>query len=565
MYVLGIKYGGHDAAAALVKDGEIIAACEEERFVRIKHAPGLFPIHAIKFCLQRAGISISDVDYMAYPWHGRKKWLREVGIRSLAAFRANLYNFGTMRALVRVGKGLVGGIENEERLKYALGVYFGSNLPKIVYISHHLAHAASAYYVSPFRHAKILTLDGLGDVASTFFAHGVDKSIKVLKTINYPHSLGYFYGQFTELLGFRQLNGEGKTMGLAPYGKPKFTQLMNEVIREIPSGFTYDYRYGVQYTPPTRTMIEKFGPKNTGSNFTEHHMDLAASVQKKLEETALHLLEILSNQCDERALCLAGGVALNCKMNGRLLRSDYVDDIFVQPAANDAGCALGAALELSERLGRSCRTSLNHVYLGPEYPNEKIEEDLRACKVPYSESGDIAGEAAELVARGKIVGWFQGRLEFGPRALGNRSILADPTNPKMKDIINHQVKHREPFRPYCPSILDRAAEEYFINPYPSPFMILTFQVKEEKWKEIPAVVHVDGSTRPQTLDKETNPLYYKMISEFESEKGVPVVLNTSFNVRGEPIVCSPLDALRCFYSTGMDALAIGNFLIQKSH
>lgn len=558
MYILGISYGAHDPSAALLKDGRIVAAVEEERFTRMKHAYGQFPVSAIKFCLDFAGIALKDIDFVACPFEEQgQTWRKTIPylIRHAyhyrkavgEAFFYELYIFMT------------GKIRRDLQAKFKQNF---QEFPKVRYIPHDVSHLASAYYASPFnsKDAMIMDIEGRAEIAATTFASADNGSFQKISQINVPDSLGHFYATFTEQLGFKAFSGEGKVMGLAPYGKPVHD--LQDAIILTDLGYKYNTDYGV--LKPGKKMLKRFGrPKMKDVPFNKEHENLAASVQKRLEEAAVHLLNKLAAKVDSRNFCIAGGVALNCKMNGVLWRTGIMKEMFVQPIAYDAGVAIGAAMEAYKQLGKKPNHVFEHIYFGPEYTNEQIKKILDECKLKYKYYDDIAGVAGELLAKNKLIGWFQGRMEMGARALGNRSILASPLKSEMKDIINKRVKHREPFRPFCPSMTFEAKEEYLDKPSNSPYMIMAYQIAEGKEKEIPAVVHVDGSIRPQTLKRSYNERFYKLISSFESETGVPVVLNTSFNVRGEPIVCTPYDALRCFYGTGLDYLALGNYLIKK--
>jgi len=542
-YYLGIASSamgdlGHDPSACLIKNNKIVAMAEEERFVRVKHAKGYFPVNAVKYCLKHENISLDDVKigYYLNPklfTKGRKTLSLLIG-----AWRMNDY---------------------VKRMPKNFKFHFGIE-PKINFIEHHVCHVYSSFPLSGFKRAVTVSMDGAGERTSTLIT-SCGSNIEKDREIYAPNSLGFFYALFTEWLGFRKFNGEGKVMGLASYGDPKYD--LSKFIGfkdgahhvKIPNRFFSTETWNLWSYH--KEIQKKFGPRRTGK-IQKIHEDVAASVQNKLEEVVLKMLE----KIETKNLCLAGGVALNCKMNGRILESDFVKDIFIQPVANDAGCSLGAAVYMAMQDGKKFK-KMEHTCLGPEFSNDEIKTILKTCKIEYEYHNDIAGIAAELLAKGKIIGWFQGRMECGPRALGNRSILADPRDPDMKDKINYLVKHREPWRPFCPSILAEANDEYFENAYESPFMILTFRVKKEKLKEIPSVVHVDETVRPQTVEKNINPLYYKLIKNFYEETNIPLILNTSFNIRGEPIVCKPEDAIRTFYGTGMDYLILGNFLIRK--
>ncbi len=550
MYILGIsgghttprdiiRGGGHDPSACLLKDGKLIAFAEEERFIKVKHAPGYCPNNAVKYCLNEAKISLDDVDYISFHvWH---------------------QNQDDRRAMITTILNKIGAFLKMSAVKA------NTFLPR-----HHMSHCASAYLLSGFKSASIISADAVGDhQQTTLLAEGENNMINFLNDYGMPHSLGYFYGLLTEYLGFRFANGEGKVMGLAPYGQPKYD--FSEIIRcgniihenAPPQLWLNKEIYGWAGDQPKLESI--LGPaRKRGEQITQRHMDIAATVQKKTEEVMYKLTEYLVERTNKPKLAIAGGVALNCCANGVLLRSGLISEIFVQPSANDAGVALGSALLCALYYGDKIDWKMEHTYYGPEFSNNEIEAELKKHKLSYEQHDDIASIAGDLVSLGYIVSWFQGRMEVGPRALGNRSILADPRDPKMKDRLNHRVKHREPFRPFAPSMLAERASEYLEDAHPSPFMILAFNVKKEKREEIPAVVHVDGTTRPHTVERSVNEKYWSLIKAFEEKTEVPVVLNTSFNIRGEPIVCTPKDAIDTFLKTGIDYLAIGDFLIGKT-
>jgi len=571
MNILGIYPGsvGHDSGAALVKDGKIIAAAEEERFIRIKHTSSP-PINAVKFCLEYANLSAEDIDFIAVPF---SPYLLFMGYISDSVVRTTFFLlhkiFGQSREKEAIAEEKRKGAEAKKkrgllsRLWY--NVYVAPTLRKkfedipaeTMYIEHHLAHAASAFYCSNFEKSSILTVDGRGELNSTVMWLGSGNSIKKIKETSAKNSLGLFYEDASDYLNLGGLLGAGKTMGLAPYGKEN-KEMMNKIEKHLDLNGTLYKRKIVGF----RSDIFGFPPRGDGNILTKNYCDLAFGAQRVLELALLKCVEYLIEQTNVRALCLSGGVALNCTANSKILDSGLPDDLFIFPACNDGGSALGAALECAARLGEKVKFRLSHVYYGPEFSDDEIENVLKKNKIKYEKHGDIAGVVAELLSKGKIVGWFQGRMELGPRALGSRSILADPTKKEMWGIVN-KIKGREPWRPLAPSILDEAKEEYFENAVESPFMLLTFTVKENKRKEVPAIVHVDGTTRPQTVKKETNELYYSCIKEFENITGIPLVLNTSFNVEGEPIVCKPIDAVRTFFSSPLDCLAIGSFLLRK--
>ncbi len=557
LYILGINRA-HDSSVSLLKNGELIAAAEEERFTRVKHYWG-FPGNALKYVLEEAGISVHEVEHFAFATRSPVKHYLALTERFICAgyylrqpISTSLYD------LARWAK-----FSFYDRLGVSLVSRQFGYKPKreqVHYVDHHLSHASSASRCSGFNQSLIMAIDLRGDGTSTLLGRLDGNSIEVLKRIKHPNSLGEMYRRFSQHLGFVWY-GEGKAMGLAPYGIPKddFDKVLSfdGLIYKVDDRFTFGSR--------SKEEREKhFGPaRRPGEEITQRHRDLAATLQRALEIASVKLLRWLNEEADSDCLSLGGGVALNCKMNGVLLKTGLVDDVYVQPAANDSGTSLGAALEVYARLGYKSVFEMRHPYWGPQFSDEYVKAKLDRYKLNYEVYDDIGGVVAELLAKKKVVGWFQGRMEWGPRALGNRSILADPRDPKMRDIINKYVKRREMWRPLAPSILADAADEYLVGAYPSLFMNLAFQVVEKKKKEIPAVVHVDGSTRPQTVEKSTNPAYWRLIKSFEDITSVPVVLNTSFNDQGEPIVCTPDEALHCFLTTGMDCLAIGSFLLRK--
>lgn len=571
MKILGIMCIGNDPSACLIMGGKIVAMTEEERFVRVKHADGIFPQNAIKFCLKQGQIEMKDLDYIAIGWdvskypgkmaeHFLKTWYRY----PTKDKKTLDWEIDKLRRFTREK------FENELIEKFEKSGYTKEELPPIVFKPHHYCHAVSAYVASGFKDASIITMDGHGEENCTVLWEARAGKLKKIKEFNLPHSLGHFYGAFTKFIGFRIYDGEGKTMGLAPYGKenPKFRKIVDEMCKITENGYEIDPTY-LFYSK--RTIADEFSDKFAeafgemrpkGGEIKNHHKDVAYEAQRKLEQVGLHIAEWLIDKTGIPNLCLAGGVALNCKMNGCIQRSDKVENIYIQPISGDDGTVIGAAAAMYIEGGLDTSGfKMEHVYFGPEYTDSEIEVALKEAELKYNKSGNIAKEVAQHVADGKVVGWFQGRMEVGPRALGSRSILVDPTDPKMVDIVNNKVKFREPWRPFCPSILWEHADEYFVKPCYHPFMIITFIVKEEKREEIPAVIHIDGTSRPQTVKKEVNPLYWDLINEFYKITGVPVVLNTSFNIRGEPIVCSPKDAINCYLKTGIDILAIGNFIV----
>ena len=570
MNILGILPFGYDPSACLIKDKKIIAMAEEERFIRIKHARNHFPINAIKFCLDYGKISFDDIDFISIGWDANKypkdmlrfyfnKWLRfkNIGVGVLLWELKSLVYHSSNSHIARAMSGFTHGgyINNGQEIRF---------------IPHHLSHALSTYCCSGFKKASILTMDGHGEENCTVAWKACDNDIKQLYEFNLPNSLGWYYGAFTEFLGFRIHNGEGKVMGLAPYGgydKSVFNKIENVINFGTDGNYFINPDYTVHGTHfhnkrYTDKLLRLFGkPRKRDTDINSNYQNIAYAAQTKLEEAATDLVQKLIDETSIHNLCIAGGTGLNCKMNGKILKLDCVDDIFIQPASGDSGTSLGSAIALSNQLGYEINIKLEDIYLGPEFSNDEIKRILKLNNLKFDYYDDISGICAELLSKGNVIGWFQGRMEVGPRALGNRSILADPRNAKMKDVVN-KFKRREPWRPFAPSLIAEAAKEYLIDPYPSPFMILTFEVKPEKIKEIPAVVHIDGTTRPHTVKKHINPIYWKLIKNFEEETSIPVILNTSFNVRGEPIVCSPQDAIDNFINTSLDYLILGNYLIK---
>ena len=557
MNILGINCFAHDTAAALLQDGVPVAFIEQERFNREKHTKA-FPDDAIGFCLQTAGISIREVDAVAFAHRAGADYARG----ALDALRR--LPLGAKRLAVQSYVDLVLAKKQRDFLKRWR--YGG----RVINVGHHRAHAASAFYASPFDQAAVLTLDRGGDFLSTTLGMGSGTTLKALRSIRNPHSLGEIYTALTWWLGFHPNADEGKVMGLAPYGTDRYLPVMRDLVRLEPGGlFRVNLRWFAYHlegsVPWSRRFQERFGPPRVPeSEITDHHQDVAFGVQAVTEEAALHMACALHQLTGQTNLALAGGVALNSVMNARLLAETPFEHIYIQPAAGDAGNALGASLHVwHEVLGRPRRWRMEHAFFGPEYVDGDFKELLTSRKLAFREVADPPSEAADLLSRSKIVGWFQGRAEVGPRALGARSILADPRRAEMKDIVNAEVKHREGFRPFAPSVLDEKGPEYFDGYYPNPFMLLVLPIKHEKLAVIPAVTHVDGTGRLQSVDRRGNPVFHRLIQEFERRTGVPVVLNTSFNLRGEPIVHRPEEALADYVNTGMDALFLGNYLIEK--
>jgi len=593
MRILGISAFYHDSAAALVRDGEVAAAAQEERFTRKKHDAG-FPSNAIEYCLAQEGVTLEELDFVVFydkPFLKFERLLEtyvRFAPRGLRSFKMALPLWAREKLFQRK---LLGG----ELEKYGKNFDFASRL---LFTEHHQSHAASAFFPSPFREALILTMDGVGEWATTSVALGWDNRLEIIREINFPHSLGLLYSAFTYYTGFKVNSGEYKVMGLAPYGEPCYTDLiLNNLVDLKPDGSFhlnvdyFDYCTGLTMT--NGRFDELFGgpARKPDQRLTQRHMDLAASVQGALEEILLRMTRSLAADTGARNLCLAGGVALNCVANGKILREGRFDNIWIQPAAGDAGGALGAALAAYHLFqGQPRRIAANGdgmkgSYLGPEFPQQEIELRLHAAGARF----EILGEAALLEAcatalvDGKALGWFQGRMEFGPRALGARSILGDARSPAMQSVLNLKVKYRESFRPFAPSVLREDVAEWFELDADSPYMLLVAEVIEPRRRtmtaeqralfgieklnvprsDIPAVTHVDYSARIQTVHRDTNPRYHQLLSGFKQRTGCPVIVNTSFNVRGEPIVCTPEDAFRCLMGTEIEALAVGNCYLRK--
>jgi len=593
MRVLGISAYYHDSAAAMVCDGEIVAAAQEERFTRRKHDPS-FPVNAVKYCLEAAGVGLDQVDYIVFydkPFLKFERLLETYlafaprGLRSFQMaiplwIREKLFQKQLLaRELKRIA--------NAEGLEQ-----------KLLFTEHHMSHAASAFFPSPFEEALVLTMDGVGEWATTSVALGRGNKLEMIREIHFPHSLGLLYSAFTYYTGFKVNSGEYKLMGLAPYGEPKYiAKIIDNLLDLKPDGsFRLNMNYFEYCTGLTMTNArfdELFGmpARKPEKLLTQVHMDLAASIQAVLEEVVLRMTRSLAQETGMRNLCLAGGVALNCVANGKILRDGKFDKIWIQPAAGDAGGALGAALAAYHQFKgqpRSINTTtdgMSGAYLGPEFSQQEIERRLSAAGAVFSTLSDseLIEASAEALVEGKALGWFQGRMEFGPRALGSRSILGDARSPSMQSVLNLKVKYRESFRPFAPSVLREDIADWFEMDADSPYMLLVADVverrripmTEEQQKlfgieklnvprsEIPAVTHVDYSARVQTVHRETNPRYHALISRFKQRTGCPVIVNTSFNVRGEPIVCTPEEAFRCLMGTEIEALALGNCFLRK--
>ena len=573
MYTLGINAAFHDPAACLVRDGVVIAAAEEERFTRIKHGkrPIPFttyelPFHAVEFCVRQGGIRLTDVDHVAYSFDPFLLLGRHAGASQIAI---PLHGTGSesnewespwdplaLSAIVNAPRHLASGVPHH--LGERLSGLAESGPACWHYVPHHVAHAASAFHASPYETAAVMTLDGRGERATTSYHVGKGQDLTEHGAVTMPHSLGLLYEQVTSHLGYLHSSDEYKVMALASFGKPEYVDTLRKSVRLLGGG---------QYVVEPLNLIELFGPPRVrGGALEQRHYNLARSLQQVLEETTLDLASWLHESTGEPRLCLAGGVALNCVLNARIRSASPFKEVWVQPAAGDAGTALGAALWIDAQVCPTSgerRSTMEHVFLGPAYEDQEIDAVLRRAKVSYRRLHHIPEETAELLERDLIVGWFQGAMEFGPRALGARSILASPINPAMQDRLN-DIKDREDFRPVAPVVLEEDAGDWFADARVSPFMLFVFDVKSDKAMRIPAVRHVDGTARVQTINRTQHPLYYDLIKAFKRRTGVPVLVNTSFNVRGEPIVCTPRDALSAFFSSPLDALVIGPFLVTKA-
>ncbi|MGI8897557.1 MAG: carbamoyltransferase family protein [Pyrinomonadaceae bacterium] len=637
MYILGINAYHGDAAAAIIKDAELIAAVEEERFNRFKHCAG-FPTESVRYCLNVAGIRVEDLEHIGISrdpsahLHKKVLFAAKRAVRGISDFEFRNSDLAARQAEGDPAAALIvsSDIGAEERsvlsakgnskfeirnpkfgpeirnpkfirqvadrlgnaakvhdlrddLAKALGVSRNALRAQFHNIEHHRAHLASSFYVSPFERAALLSIDGFGDFISTMWAQGEGNSIEVLGQVEYPHSAGIVYTATTQFLGFPHYGDEGKVMGLAPYGKPRYMEEFRDIIRTDKGGrFRLNLDYfrhhseGVDMTWDDGSPVigrifsdqfaQTFGPaRKPGAQLTQREHDIASSLQLRLEEVGFHMLRHLHQQTKLTDLGLSGGVAYNSVMNGKILLNTPFRRVFVQPAAGDSGTALGVCYQIYNGILNHKRgPAIEVAYTGPEFTNADIRAELERSDLTFENCADedLTKRAARDIADGLVVGWFQGRMEFGPRALGNRSIVVDPRRAQMKDILNDRIKKREPFRPFAPSILEEHTDEYFEQSHPAPTMLMVYQIRPERRPEIPAVTHVDGSGRLQTVSYELNPLYYRLISDFHKLTGVPVVLNTSFN-ENEPIVCTPRHAIDCFLETRMDVLYIGNQAVRR--
>lgn len=576
MYILGLNAYHGDSSACLLKDGKIINAIEEERIRRIKHWAG-FPSESIKFCLKDAGITISDVDHITI---GRNP-SAHLGKKILSSLK-KLANFQFIKDRVSNIK-KVTSLKSE--IAAGLGVSESSFRAEIKHIEHHRSHLASAFFVSPFEESAILSIDGFGDFSSTMIAVGKGNQIKVLDSVTYPHSLGIFYTAFTQFLGFPWYGDEYKVMGLSPYGEPKYVDRMKKIVRLLDNGlFELDESYFIHSTEGVAMtwdngapfigriysdrMIKEFGqPRDKDETLTQYHKDLAASVQKHCEDVIFHILNHLQKRTGLKNICIAGGVAQNSVANGKVLQLTDFENIYIPSAGYDAGTAIGSALwHYHQILGMERKYFVRDAYFGAQYSDDEIERELKEAKVNYkrcSSDSETIEQTAQILADGAVIGWFQGRTEFGPRALGNRSVLVHPGRPDAKDLINSKIKRRESFRPFAPSILREYVNEYFEQEDDVYFMEKVFQIRIEKRNGLPAVTHVDGSGRLQTVHKDVSPKYYALIDKFREKTGLPILLNTSFN-ENEPIVNHPKEAIDCFLRTEMDAIVLENCIVTRN-
>lgn len=569
MVILGLNYYFHDSSACIVRDGKLIAAIEEERLNRQKHTRE-FPRLSADRCLKMAGLSYSDVDYIAVSIKPKHNWGKKVLF--LLSHLVSMIRAGNLMRFVAYHLGHTYLMQRNFWSWYGAHWKSRRNGPKVHFIEHHLTHVAGSFFVSPYEEAALLGIDGAGEWATTWLGHGKGLQIAKISENFFPHSLGSFYEAVTQFCGFKPNYDEGKTMGLAPMGDPEiYKEQVEKIIKVDKEGhFAIDLSYfNYQYLASQRysdKFVKIFGaPRVPGEPFEERHKNLAAAFQRILEDKVLEICEIIHEKTRADYLVIAGGVSLNSVMNGRIVRESPFKDVYVMPAAGDNGTALGAAYYLYNGILKKPRTYVhNDPYLGTEYSNEDIKKILDGAKLSYEYKEDICDYASGLLERGKIIGWFQGAMEVGPRALGSRSILANPAFPDMKDKINAEVKFREAYRPFAPSAIIEAKDEFFDLEVEAPFMLKVCNVHKDKQNVIPAVTHVDGSARLQTVNKELHPRYYGVIRSLGNKTGVPVVLNTSFNIQGEPVVESPKDAIRCYFSTGLDALVIGNYVLIKN-
>jgi carbamoyltransferase len=590
--ILGLSCYFHDAAAALLRDGHLVAAAEEERFSRKKH-DFEFPQQAIEFCLRAGGITPAQLDWVAF--------FEKPFVKFERLLLTSLQTFPHSHRVFR--EAMIGWLGDKLWIRHLIQRRLGVPAERILFGEHHLSHAASAFFCSPFQEAAILTVDGVGEWTTASMGIGRGTEITLLKEIRFPHSLGLLYSAFTAFLGFEVNEGEYKVMGMAPFGQPRYADKVRKLIRiasdgsfELDMGYfsfhhsdsqTFNHRFVELFGPPRNPRANFFTPASAyPSYFGErpanydtlarenlYYADVAASIQAVIEEAVLAMARAVRRETGLPRLCLAGGVALNSVANGRILRECGFEELYVQPAAGDGGSAVGAALwAYHSVLGHPRRFVMEHAAWGEEHGPDTIESFLRAHNISFERLEDedkLLSRVVDALEKGRVVGWAQGRFEWGPRALGHRSILADPRRPEMKDLVNTKIKYREPFRPFAPSVLVERAEDYFVLPeasrhYPARFMLYVVDVKADKRPAVPAITHVDGTGRLQTVRRDTNPRYHRLIELFAEATGVPMLLNTSFNLKGEPIVNTPAEAFRTFQQSGMDVLVLGDYLIEKT-
>ena len=601
MNVLGIIGFGESPSACLMRDGKLTAFIEEEKVLRLKGISNVFPEKAVAWCLNSEGLGLEDIDKIAFAWDA-KKYPWKVGRNFIGNYfkyrgRANRAHHVMKKDSSSKYQAIETLLEYhpkaiESKIQAGLrAAGFAGKFPEVVFVPHHLTHAYSTYFCSPFQKAGILTLDGSGEDICTQLAIGEGDKVRVIENFPIPHSLGWFYASICQYLGFIPYRDEGKLMGLAALGEAKkdsnkWIAPLSKILKIKGDSYEVDpiytkfggHYYGDRFTDELYKLITSVDPaaqpimygekvnhkgQVISKYLTEPYIDIAWAAQELLEQAAIMLGKKLVDNYGVENLCVAGGVAMNCKMNGEILRRSGAKNIFAQPASSDGGTALGAAMIVSQQMGADVRNVLEHAQYGPEYTNDDVLKLLKNSKLKYEKLDDAPGKAAELLEEGKIVSWFQGRQEIGARALGGRSILANPTIPNMKDKVNNEVKYRESWRPFCPSMAEEKAEDYLVDLNEAAFMIVAYEVHEPMKDKIPAAVHVDGTARPQVVKKNVTPKYHDLITRLGQKTGHPVVLNTSFNVRGEPIVSSPLEAVKCFYSNGLDALVIEDFLLTK--
>lgn len=601
MIILGLNAFGLNPSACLIREGVLVSFCEEERFTRLKGSIGLFPSHAVAWCLRSNDLTLQDVDRIAFSWgcqkypsrmllHLAKVKMSLVG-RKPYVYKSSIHERSNPWSAWEYLHSHTPSTVKTKIRDHLRSFGHKGPIPKIEFVNHHLAHAYQTYYQSPFQDAIILVADGSGEENCVSGFSMKNENLQKVYTFNVPQSIGWFYNGFTAYLGFRPNRDEGKLMGLAAFGKPRrkdnpWLERLNKILRVTKEGFELDpiyFKFGgnefhprftdhlVKYITSFNSALMPIGinefVEKDGSVINKYlldeYVDLAYAVQTRLEEVMTSLVRRLVLETGIKDLCLAGGVAMNCKANGYILNHAGIDNIFVHPASSDNGACIGAGFYIARENGDNSRNILKYVQLGPSFTNDEVEKILKTCQISYYKPDDICSKAAELLSQQKIIGWFNGGLEMGARALGGRSIVACPDNSSMKEQINKRVKFREVWRPYCPSITSESKDNYIEQPIETPFMIIARKATAELSKHAPATVHVDGTVRPQTVEKQFLPKWHHLLESMGGYSGHPLVLNTSFNVRGEPIVCTPYDAIRCFFSTGLDALVIEDCLVMK--